>query len=82
MLLGESAPPRLSGVPGHPPPVRPVDGHGFDLSKERFADGLRLIRPVEFRGHEEHFEELVLPLLTCGDLLPAAGRTLEDAPTP
>jgi hypothetical protein len=42
----------------------------LDRSKERLADGLRLIRPVEFREHEEHFEELALPLLMCGDLPP------------
>lgn len=33
---------------------------------------------MEFREHEEHFEELVLPLLIRGDLLPAEDRTLED----
>jgi hypothetical protein len=40
----------------------------LDRTKERLAAGLRLIRPVEFREHEEHFDELALPLLLRGEL--------------
>jgi hypothetical protein len=58
-----------------------VDGHGLDRSNERFAAGLRLIRPLEFREHVEHFEALPLLMrgdLTFGDLLPEDLEIPED----
>lgn len=84
MLLGESAPPRLSGMgwsityPGHAPLLRRVDGHGLDRLKESLVAVLRLMRPLESLGHEEHRDELALPLLVRGGLLPAEARMPED----